>query len=509
MSVSCMCLISVQNQICHILVALMGLKKKRESIFNTCDCFAIIFVTFVALFTRLWSIAIPDHVIFDEVHFGNFTNWYIKNRFHFDIHPPLGKMIMAMIAGWTQYKGDIEYGSKFGQQYLHDELFFVSQRITPAIFSAFTSPCIYAACKCLSISTFGSTCAALILTFDMSLIVEGKFILSDGVLHFFVALHIFALCHLLNHSTNINLIVDGLTLGAAAACKYTALGLIAVDGMSQLAWMYLKRPSIYRTFRHAFLILMPAVAVFGLAWIIHFVITPWNGLSYEYLEKYSSTILNRKKVKYEYKGKRLMGSSLFIRIIFWNQVMNRINMRSDIPHPYESDPKYWPFLLDRWVGFYGSGSEIEIQCMGNPLIYWSSTLALIFTAICALFGRADRRNLLLVWGWCVSYFPFILVPRTMFLYHYLIPLMFAIMNMITLIENAVPSGYKAAISLFITLACFASFLFFAPWAYGSYCPDCKDTRLWTERWLRGPPKQVNTYGIEVFNTTEIVATLPF
>ncbi|OHT15989.1 Dolichyl-phosphate-mannose-protein mannosyltransferase [Tritrichomonas foetus] len=480
-----------------------------KNLFTTSDSFAIVILSFVALFTRLWLIADPDQITFDEVHFGNFTNWYIKKEFFFDIHPPLGKMIMAAIADLTQYKGDIDYGSKFGQSYHHNELFFVSQRITPAIFSAMTSPLIYAACRCLSFSTLSSFCAGIILTSDISLIVEGKFILSDGVLHFFVALHIFTLCLFLSKSTLFRTLICGFTLGCAAACKYTALGLYAIDGMSQLVWIFVSVPKLSQVIKRALLLLIPSFVAFLGAWIWHFIILYYTGHNSEYLyPEYSATIFSKEKEPFYYWGDRLIGSSLLERIANWNVVMNNINMRSDIPHPFESQPIYWPLLMDKWIGFLSIAGSRNIECMGTPFVYWFVFLGLVLTIFALPFRKADWRNLLFCWGWMVSYFPFILVPRTMFLYHYLIPLMFGILNLVALIENAFPKEIRSAVVLMVTILCFLCFIFFSPWAYGIRCPDCKDTRMWTERWLHGPPKTVHTYGVEIFNTTEKYRTLP-
>jgi dolichyl-phosphate-mannose-protein mannosyltransferase len=500
--------ISRQKVDARDLSAFMPARRSRR-LFGATDCFCLVFVSFFSLATRLWLIADPDHVTFDKVHFGNFTNWYIQRRFHFDIHPPFGKMIMAWIARLTQYKGDIDYGSKFGLAYSHNELFFVSQRITPAIFSAFTSPLLYAGCRCLSLSSLSCTCAGIILSSDLSLIVEGKFILSDGLLHFFVTLHIFALCHFLARNTNLRAVISSATLGAAAACKYTALGLIAIDGATQIVWILSQRPRLLDIVKRAVLMLVPAVIVFISAWVWHFVANPFDGHNSEYLEpKFASTIIPKTMEGYAYWGDRLRGSTLLSRIIHWNKVMNRVNMLSDIPHPFESMPIHWPLCMDQWVGFLSIEGGREIYCMGTPFVYW-----FVFAGICAgllgfFFKKSDRVNVLLIWGWAVSYFPFVLVPRTMFLYHYLLPLMFGVMNLVAVIERCAPVGYKAGACIIVTIMCFVCFLFFAPWGYGIRCPDCRGTRLWTDRWIHGPPKVVNLYGHEMFNTSEKIRGLP-
>jgi dolichyl-phosphate-mannose-protein mannosyltransferase len=171
-------------------------------------------------------------------------------------------------------------------------------------------------------------------------------------------------------------------------------------------------------------------------------------------------------------------------------------------------PIHWPLFTDRWVGFMAADGGREIFCMGTPFVYWFVFVGLCVGCLGFLVRKSDHVNVLLIWGWAVSYFPFVLVPRTMFLYHYLVPLMFGVMNLVAVADKWPPNGYKAGVVLSITFLCFLCYLFFAPWGYGIRCPDCKSTRLWTERWMHGPPKVISLYGIEVFNTTEIRKTFP-
>ncbi|KAG0007351.1 hypothetical protein BGZ80_004758 [Entomortierella chlamydospora] len=56
-------------------------------------------ITILAAVVRLWALGYPTSVVFDEVHFGGFASKYISGRFFMDVHPPLAKMLIALM-GW-------------------------------------------------------------------------------------------------------------------------------------------------------------------------------------------------------------------------------------------------------------------------------------------------------------------------------------------------------------------------------------------------------------------------
>ncbi|KAF9574158.1 hypothetical protein EC968_007253 [Mortierella alpina] len=63
----------------------------------------------MAVFVRIWKLAVPAAVVFDEQHFGGFVADYLKGEFFMDIHPPLGKMLFAAVAYMLGFNGNFDF----------------------------------------------------------------------------------------------------------------------------------------------------------------------------------------------------------------------------------------------------------------------------------------------------------------------------------------------------------------------------------------------------------------
>jgi dolichyl-phosphate-mannose-protein mannosyltransferase len=53
--------------------------------------------------SRFYRLEQPNGVVFDETHFGRFTNQYHAHTYLFDIHPPLGKLVFYYVGLLTGY----------------------------------------------------------------------------------------------------------------------------------------------------------------------------------------------------------------------------------------------------------------------------------------------------------------------------------------------------------------------------------------------------------------------
>jgi dolichyl-phosphate-mannose--protein O-mannosyl transferase len=94
----------------------------------------------LGILTRYFRISAGKYVLWDEAHFGKFGSHYLKRTFYFDVHPPLGKMLVGL-AGWLSgYDGLYEFAS--GSDY-PSTVNYVGMRMFLALFSALAVPFAY------------------------------------------------------------------------------------------------------------------------------------------------------------------------------------------------------------------------------------------------------------------------------------------------------------------------------------------------------------------------------
>ncbi|XP_041368198.1 protein O-mannosyl-transferase 1-like [Gigantopelta aegis] len=145
-------------------------------------------LTLVTLATRIWHISFPHAVVFDELHFAKFASLYLKKVFFFDVHPPLGKILLAAAAEFGGYNGNASF-DRIGAEYPPDVPVF-EMRLVPAVLGSLITPLVYEIAVELRLSRWAAAIAGAFILLDNALLVQSRFMLMEGMLIFFSCLSI-------------------------------------------------------------------------------------------------------------------------------------------------------------------------------------------------------------------------------------------------------------------------------------------------------------------------------
>lgn len=219
-----------------------------------------------------------------------------------------------------------------------------------------------------------------------------------------------------------------------------------------------------------------------------------------YVEQNEHPLLREDAEKVNYKNPGFLGKFWELQKVMWTTNAGLVES-----HAWDSRPPSWP-VLRRGINFWGKHNR-QIYLLGNPIIWWSSTMAIglyfVFKGLSVLrwqrgFKDYDSVNIRRfdyeigqsVLGWFFHYFPFYLMQRQLFLHHYLPALYFAITALCQIYDYGtnrfggaygikdVPAIGRSGIVLFLG-ASIVAFTLYSPLTYGdAWTQDaCKAVKL--------------------------------
>ena len=413
------------------------------------------------------------------------------SEFFYDIHPPLGKLVMFLFANLSEYDGSIEFSRYYAQSFHNYQ--YIILRITPAFFSSLRVPLIYLTLRFDSFSSCAAFISSFMIICDTSLLTDQRFILSAGMLHFFCCLFLCVFSYTnslipLSDRWIIFMLLSGVTLGCACSSKNTAWGLMGFCAYVQIFQNFQYYGLLdYRSYLmitvRGFLLLLPVIVVYFLSFIIHFIILPFSGQGTPYLSpEMKNQLINRNIVKSEIWARRLRSPNIFTRTIELSFNMHHGNMGIKNFHSSQSRPINWPLLTGNYVAFWASYGR-EVDCIGNAFVYYIAFFSLILNF---LFFKCEKWDIALryIFGWMISYFPFFLIPRSMFLYHYLIPLMIGCISVGIMVDRIFPRLWVGIFLVILCALCLAGFILWSPYSYDTP-PYDREITMWTSNWMYG------------------------
>merc|ERR1712214_177900 len=194
------------------------------------------------LATRLYHVDQPAWVCWDETHFGKMAGWYINRTFFFDVHPPLGKMMIAGMGYTTGYNATFAF-EKPGDEYLDHN--WLGMRLGCTLLGCAIVPFSFLTVWQFTSSLTASTLAGLILLFDIGVITLNRYILLDPILLFFISGAVWTMSQFRSlHSRPFSkpwwiwLAATGAFLSGAIAVKFVGLFVILYVGIFTIGQLW-------------------------------------------------------------------------------------------------------------------------------------------------------------------------------------------------------------------------------------------------------------------------------
>ncbi|KAH0791881.1 dolichyl-phosphate-mannose-protein mannosyltransferase [Histomonas meleagridis] len=432
--------------------------------FKLIDYLFLTLVTFISFVTHLIKNGSPSSVVFDEVYFGNFTQYYHKGIYYFDIHPPLGKELL--------YLGSLISGYQPNQTYSYigaplDKSQIARLRLWPCLTGSLIAPVIYLTLRILDVNPQWSLTVGLFLSTDNALIVETRLVLIDAYLSFFASLTLLFCSIITRKPKHIKYIsiLAGIFAGSCVSIKFTGCG-IAVT----LVVVYLMTYPLIEAMLYSFISAISGFSIFFLSFIIHFMMLPHPGPGC----RYHTPDFCQKLSKHKH-------DNYIVSTINLISIMLRSNFAISATHSYSSKWWQWPFMLGKGTYLWVEDMS-QLWCVGSPVV-WLSGVVGIIAFLCFLCLRWDlsRKLLWLLFGYLISYLPFACIKRVMYNYHYFIPLIVSLIMGAVALSHFFPNAFVTPALL--CLAALVAYMVWFPITYGTPISNKLFSKIMFHKWI--------------------------
>lgn len=434
---------------------------------------AVIIILVASIAVHFAFFGYPRQTVFDEVHFGKFVSGYFTHEYFFDIHPPLGKLIIAGAAKMADFQPGFSFG-QIGEEFPDGT--YRAMRLLPSLAGVLLPLVIYLLALQLGFSKQAAFAAGILTTLDNALLVQSRFILLDAflLLFGFSAWLFYALYR--NKGKQWYFFVAIILAALALSVKWTGATFLGIMGILEII-RYAQTKSPKQLGLLASMIIVPFVIYYGI-FAIHLGLLNKSGPGDGFMTpQFRKTLAGSE----DSTNPNVTAKGMFGKFVELNEEMYRSNARLTAGHPYSSKWYTWPFM-ERGIYYWNDAgnSSARIYLLGNPLVWWASTFGILFVLLSTWSTKRKPIIFLLTGAYLVNLLPFIGITRAMFLYHYFTGLIIAILALVYAVDQLKHSK-KVFVGLLV--ASLALFLFFAPLSYGKPLSSSGfENRMWFKSW---------------------------
>jgi dolichyl-phosphate-mannose-protein mannosyltransferase len=462
----------------------------------------IAIILFSSLLTHFLFYGYPNETVFDEVHFGKFISGYFTHEYFFDIHPPLGKLLISGVGYLAGFKPGFSF-AEIGQKFPDSTYLWL--RFLPTLAGALLPLVVFLLTLKLRLSQLAAFSAAMLTVFENALSVQSRFILLDSflLLFGFLALLFYFIYRerkaaaIKNSRGTFYLMLAGIFGALSLSVKWTGATFLALIIILEAIRFIREKNGQLLVKNLLNLIILPLVIYFSI-FAIHLKLLTKSGPGDAFMSPAFQKTLLGNAYQNSPDVKQL---NLLEKFEELNIEMYKANANLTAGHPYSSKWYSWPFMIRPIYYWYKNNAPdaSRIYFLGNPLIWWASTIAIFYLLINLIqFAfvfvvskipslkikiknyTTELLPLFLGGAYLLNLLPFAGIQRVMFLYHYMTGLVFAIIALVYLIDKT--QNKKRIFSILLVIS-ILSFIFFSPLTYGLPLSEkAYHARLWLSSW---------------------------
>jgi len=410
----------------------------------------LIGILFFSLFSHFIYLSSPSEVVFDEFYFGRFGSSYISKTPYFDIHPPLGKLMLGG-AAWLFNIEPTCHFQEIGAS-CNPNIFF-ALRFLPALFGVLTILMLYLLTKELFDKKSGLLVAFLFSLSNIFLL-QSRHIQIDIFLIFFglLALYLFLKAQKAKNQL-IYFSASGLALGACLSIKWTGITFIGIIALLWFLKLLEEKINFKKFIAVAGIFALGIILVYLAQFYIHFQLIPGGGDVDAYL------------------GENFQDLPFLEKITKINTRMLTANTNMPKTHVYSSRFFEWPFMSKKILYWTTNDFKVQIASAGNPVIWILSTVSMLLAFI-SLFYKKLRKEIynnsyllfFIIIGFVMGMLPFVMISRATYIYHYFPSYLFAMINLSVLLLYI--KKHNQVVFWILIILAILGFIIISPQTYG-------------------------------------------
>jgi dolichyl-phosphate-mannose--protein O-mannosyl transferase len=449
------------------------------------DTISLIVIVAIAALLRMWTLSHPNELIFDETYYARDACWYVNHSESVceraadapEVHPPLGKWLIAIGVRFDGFDCPEETVCRGSTSAL-------GWRIVPAIAGIATVALLYLLARRLFRSTIAASLASGLLAFDFLHLVQSRTSMLDIFIPLFGVAGFLFLAFDRDHVGRGARLFDrpwrlaaGAAFGAAAATKWSGVLYLVAGIVISVAWELGAARRARRSIRDLVVHELPSL-------IFYLLVIPAGVYVFTYLGRLEGFVWGLP-----------WSEGHWVRS-FWDHHQYMLDFHRDLAsnHSYQSPPWSW-LALKRPVSYYfcsgdscrppNSGEYEEIFATGNPFVWWTSILAIVYVGYRWLRSRdMSHPEGLILGGFVFTFVPWLLsdalTHRPAVFLFYLLPTVPFMCLALAYVATAIGRSWEAvsAIGMF-AIGTIGVFAFYWPLLAGKPLPQPEwDARIW-------------------------------